>query len=300
MNPVQWSMLTKVKHVLLNRRQAVTSTAALAATTVIPGHGLAGFAELPLPMLDPLRPLDSKYPLIRPGQFSEPAARNALERLWVAFQKTKRREYGEWAPFYCYNTWRLADLGKPRVEISRVGRKMAIEVLKHHPDSSWAAFWKGAFVGMETVSHGLLDAAHMVPGFRDQMVAIEAKDPTVYWGAPLIALAKIYIKAPAFPVSVGDIHKGMEYLDKLRPIQEKKFALWYLYLAEAELTLKGKDAAFAVLDKMEAECKPVDTASKFVLETTLIDAAEFRRKVSDGSYNRYKWDPVLTPLVDAR
>ena len=73
----------------------------------------------------------------------------------------------------------------------------------------------------------------------------EAIDPTIDHGGPLVILGKVYLEAPAWPVSVGNIEKAVSYLERavqVAPIAQNRIFLGQAYyeddqpkLAEREL-----------------------------------------------------------------
>ncbi len=279
----------------LNRRKMVKSAAAIGAASLAPGAGQA-LGELRLADLDPYRQSTSVYPLIRAGLFQLEPVKDLVSRIWRAFENGGDPALGDWALLYWFNYWRLVELGQERVRAARVGKKMARKVLVANGGSPLTKFWLASFAGLEVIALGVLNAAQMIPDIKAAFEDVNREQPDLYYANALVGLAKIYVKAPTFPVSVGDLEKGRLYLDLAETHQRGKFALWYLFRAEYEIVTGNQAAAFAILDSMATEVKPADIASAIILDTTLIDARSLQREVEAGSYNKYNWDPMFTPL----
>ncbi len=282
------------------RRTALLASGAAAAQAVLPSRARSSVADLPVDSFDPMRPLDHLYEQIRPALFDQQFAQAVVERMWRQFKSTGDPRYAEWAMMYTYNLWRMVPLGQPRARTARIGLRMAGEFKNARPNSVVGPFWSAIYIGLDALSRGILETVQNLPEFQRLLDFAEEIDPNYIYGMVLTAQAKMLIKVPPFPISVGNIDKGMEYLERAKPLQEGVFALWYLFLAEARYLQEGPESWFATLDLMKADVKPVDGASAFVLETSLIDGAALRKAIETNTYNKYKWDPLLTPIVPAK
>lgn len=288
-------------HFDLSRRQTLFAGLALALAPkpsraeLLPAGTTV--ASAPLSYLDPARPLDANYAIVRPTLFDVKMAKIAIERCWNEYNKTKEAKYAEWAALYCFNYWRLAQLGEPRIQAARIGLKLSQQHKTDYPGLVAGHFWTATFLGLESISRGILDAAHLIPEYQRHLAEAEKIDSTYFYAAPIIAQAKLFVKAPKFPVSVGNLEKGLEYLEKARPYQEHIFALWYVFKAEADYLISGdKELTFANFEQMLKKVKPIDSATQYTLEMSIQDAKGLRQAVEAGTYNKYKWDPLLTPL----
>lgn len=229
--------------------------------------------------------------LWRPG-----AAEPLIRRLWKAFEETGKEEYGEWALIFVYHWWRMTPLGKGRLEISRIGIEMSERFAKQHPRHPAGYMWKAVHTGTEVLSLGVLNALHYIPVYRRALDEVIRLSPQYFFGGAYTLLAKLYVKLPPFPLSIGDLGKGEEYLEKARPYQEKRIALWYLVYAELELLRKGVEGARAWLTRMEAEIVPKDAFSLYSLVASLHDGELFLKALEEKTYDRYQWDPILAPI----
>ena len=277
----------------IDRRRLLGCGGVTIAATLLPDSSRAA---LPVQTYDPFAPVKPNYAKFHKQLFDRKGARHIVDRLWREYVSTGIDDYAIWAMMYWYNYWRLVPLGKERISAAKVGKKMAAQMLSKRKKSAWATFWQASFVGLEAISIGVLNAAQLLPEFKDKMEEVIGLDPDLYYGNAYLGLAKLYIKAPAFPVSLGNPEKGYRMLDKAGQYQEGKFALWYQFLAEAEMNRSGKQAAYRILDRLEKEVQPPDIASQYILETARMDAASFRLAVEEGRYNKYKWDPLYEPL----
>ncbi|RMF12723.1 MAG: hypothetical protein D6761_12265 [Candidatus Dadabacteria bacterium] len=281
-----------------SRRQLLVQTAAgiAAAANPLRAQAAPSIATVPLDYLDPARPLDHVYEIMRPTLFDLGQAQIAIERSWKAYTRSGDAKYAEWASLYAFNYWRMVDLGDARIRAARIGTKLTQQFRADHPEHPGGHFWSATFLGLEAISRGILDATQLIPEYQKHLERAAAMDETYFYASPLIGLAKLYVKAPRFPVSVGNLDRGLEYLEKARPYQEKHFAIWYVFKAEADY-LKTGDTAQAIrwLDAMRS-VRPVDSATQYALEMSIQDGVSLRKAISGGDYNKFKWDPLLTPL----
>lgn len=266
-------------------------------------------AEIPLDRLDPFGPPGENYDRMR-GWFSEPAdVSRIIRRLWVSHQEGGGLEHGLWALSYAFLFWQTAASSSQRLKIARAGLKMARSIEREHPGEVTGLFWSAVFYGSVGLSRGHLDALQMLPEFERRLTQVEEIQPDFFYGSAHLLKAKMYTKVPPFPVSIGNMQKGYEYLEKARPYQEGTYAIWYLVLAEAEYLTKrreegpekGREAAFAVLDRIESEVCPVDVTTRYTYEMAAYVAGKFREAVAPGGkYDKYTWDPLLEPITELR
>ena len=172
---------------------------------------------------------------------------------------------------------------------------MVEEVTQKTGETAWNLFWRGAFIGIHTLSKGVLDAAKFLPEFERLMLRSFELDPELYYANAAVGLAKLYFKSPPFPMGLGNPDKGWTYIEHAEPHQRGTFALWYLFAAEGHIVSGRPEEGLNLLDELDT-VKPPDIASRVILETTRIDAQSLRTAVTSGTYNKYRWDPMFTPL----
>jgi hypothetical protein len=226
--------------------------------------------------------------------FSPELIRALLEREWKAFLAGDEAA-GPQALGHVYVWWRLAEARDDRIRIARIGQKMAEEVRARLPKHPAGHLWGAVYLGTETLSRGLLDALYLIPEFRANLAAAVAIDPDYYYGTGHMLEAKLYIKLPPRPLSLGDADRGREILEKSAARQRSRYAYWHLFMAELELQRSGIAGARAILDRIAGDVKPVDVTTAWAKETSLVDAERLLTAVADGSYNKYTWDAQLFP-----
>lgn len=241
----------------------------------------------------------SSYTQVREALYTPALARTVVERLWKGYQQTGNPRYGEWSQVWAYIWWRCLPNGPERVQAAQLGQKLSQSYIKKHPQLVAGHQWQAIHTGTEILARGVLDGLHLVPALRRDLERSIAIDPTYFYGLPSLILAKVLVKLPPFPVSVGDPVKARAMLEELRPLCEGKFAIWYLFLAEAELLAHGPTAMDAVLDRMAPEVKPVNLATRYLLESGLQDAEMLKQRVRQANWNRYTWDFLLEPARPA-
>lgn len=253
-------------------------------------------AALPLSWLDPFAPPDEHYEELRP-LFQKPQdIEGIIQRLLRAYQEKGDTRYLIWSLSYTFLLWQSVPQGEERIRVSLLGGKIVEELTKRMPDSYIPAFWGAVFMGTLGLSRGVLNTLQLVPEFIKRLKRVEEAAPRYFYGSASLLLAKMYIKLPPFPLSLGNLPLGMEYLEKARPYQEKRYALWYVVKAEGEYLLYGKEKAFATLAGLAEVC-PVDVTTRYTYEMAMYLSERFREAVESGTYDKYLWDPLLEPIT---
>lgn len=242
----------------------------------------------------PRGPVPLYFDVMRPVLFDPAAARRYLNALWTRYQNRGELYDGERTLMGFFMNWRVHDDEAQRLKVARAAQKIADRVARDHPEHPAGYTWGAIFFGAEALSRGLLESAHVAPEVENRLEHAVKLDEGYIYGLALLVLAKMYTKAPPFPVSVGNIDKGDAYFERARPYAEGKFAVWYIFKAEAAYLRHGREAAFEVLDRMRQEVEPVNVISAYALDSMLSDAKAFRSAVQDGTYHKFTWDPLLT------
>lgn len=275
---------------MVSRRTFLAGSGLALAATL--GQGASAFAQDDLAMLDPLGSLDN-YAKLKPLLFDYDRCKGLVSRLWDAYGKNRSLQHGEWTAIYTYCWWRTAPNRAERIKVAKVGQKVAAKLAEDFPDSPVGHQWLAIHMGLEILSVGVVDALHAVPSLRKSLERAMAIDANYFYGLPTLILAKVYAKLPQFPVSIGDLDHALALLERIRPLQEKTFAIWYLFLAETIYLKSGAEPALKVLDRIADNVVPKDSATAYLKESTLNDARILRAKLATGSYERYLWDPLL-------
>ena len=227
----------------------------------------------------------------------ENGAKKTVEIIWRAFEQTKRVELAEWAVQYAFLWWRDTPLGAERIRVARAAQQMAQAILAAKPSSIVGETWHAAYLGFEALSRGILDSLQVVPNILEAAHGIHKKAPNYFYGMGAMMIARVYFKAPPFPVSRGDLKKSLQILDAVRHYSEGRFAPWYLFYAEA-LHINGyiKEAQ-NVMTNWEDGLKPTNKIELMNLGMTRIDMANLKTAIDSGKYDRYLWDAYLVPLT---
>ncbi len=284
-----------------NRRTLLANCVGGAAVLALPATGLAVRPEdLDLDLFDPFGPIGTNYDRIRNVVAGVHDVEPFIKHLWDQYVSTGRREYGEWTLSYVNLWWQSLPQDKSeRIRVARIGRKTSDRVAADHADSAAGPMWSAIFWGYEALINGVLDFLNQVPAFFKRLEEANSRDNSYMFGTATLGMAKAYIKLPPFPMSVGSLKKGYAYLDQVRPLMERHYALWYVVYAEAEMQRVGRDAAFQALDLIDRVC-PVDVASQYTFELSVYLRERFHEAVESGKYDKYLWDPLMEPIEALR
>ena len=73
------------------------------------------------------------------------------------------------------------------------------------------------YAGAEALTRGVLEALQLIPENQARLERVERDHPGYFYGSPALIVGKGYIKVPPFPLSVGNIAKGIAFLRKAVP-----------------------------------------------------------------------------------
>lgn len=134
-----------------------------------------------------------------------------------------------------------AELSARCIDVSRVATETGTIAQSHY----WAALCMGARARAKN-----LEGLDLLPAMVESAQAALRIDPTIMHGGPDRALGGIYLRAPAWPTSVGDIDAALEHLQRAVEIAPD----WpenHLLLAEALVEDDRKDEARAALKRAQ-------------------------------------------------
>ena len=140
----------------------------------------------------------------------------------------------------------------------------------------------------------------MVPTFMKSLEAMVKIDPSYFYGSASMLRAKMYLKTPPFPLSVGDMDNALESLEIARRYQEKHYAFYYIIRAEAEHLQGDTKKALQTLSTFHTQIDVRNNAEQFTLDMAQADGAKFAKALQDGSYDKYRFDPFMQPLGSFR
>lgn len=235
------------------------------------------------------------YAKLRPIYFNAKANGLAFERIAKHYIDSKELWAGETCLAIGYGWWRAESSKTGRLKVARVGQKLAKRLIADRPDHPSGYLWEAVFVGVEALTLGILDSLYLVPAYQHALAQVSKIDATYFYGFSNMLLAKILIKTPRKPLSIGNLDEAIEWLERGRALQQYKVAVWYVFYAEALYLTKGLKPALHMLDAMRAEVRPDNVATAVMLDQSLFDAAYFERVVRENRYNKYTWDPILIP-----
>ncbi len=249
--------------------------------------------------LDPRQQIAGNYHRLR-NRFQVPddVFQVALT-LWGRYKRDGIKRYGEWALIYLLFWWQTLPPGKPRIQAAQIGQKLSKIYENNHPHEVVGPYWLATFFGSEGISRGPLNSINMIPTLSAKLDRASEIDSSYYYGSVHMVRAKMYIKLPPFPMSTGDLDKGLAELEKARQYQQGRFAMWYLVLAEAEHQRAGETAARDALARLSEVC-PDNLVTAFVYEVSMFMAEKLAKALDDGRYNKYTYDPLLESIEELR
>ena len=270
-----------------------------AITVLLVANGVAArtsLESLPLPALDPFGPPGKYYDQLR-ALFREPAdVERVIQRLWKEYKRTGEKKYAFWILNYTNLLWQGLEDPEKRRKVAMGAVKLARKLARDYPNDPEPAFWEPVFLGFYALSVGVLNALQYLPQYQARLKWLLKHRPDYFYGGAYLLLARLYMKAPPFPISIGDLDKAFEYLEKARPYQEKRYALWHIFKAEAEYLRYGKERMLKTLQEIDEVC-PVDVTSRYTYEIAKYYAEELIKATETGEYDQYQWDPLLKPIT---
>ena len=286
----------------LSRRTllAQTSAAVIAGTLGIPTDLLA--AKLPLEAFNSFGPVDpAVYKTVVTTAFDPNSGIKLVTNFWKSYLATGNLLDAENAVFYAFLWWRaLPTSGPARTKAAVSARKMTAKLEDDHPNQPVGFFWSAAFYGLEALSRGVLNAVQLAPTYEKNLRRVHKQMPDYLYGGTACLLGKMYVKMPPFPLSVGDLSKGIKVMQTSEKYALGRFAMWYSFMAEGVLLSEGPQAAERWLDRMADEVKPPTLMMQIMYDMSVVDADAFRAAMRSGQYDKYRWDPYLQSLEQLR
>jgi len=285
--------------VYVSRRNFTSGLLGLGALS-LPGVALAvldpklkhGVATLPIESFSPESPYERYVNDMQPYAFDSELWGYVVGRLWRHFELTKAIWAGEWAMGHLFVQWRNYDNNDSRIKLARIGQKMSLKFKSIYPEHVGGYFWHAMHVGLEGLARGPLNALNMVPRYMADLTEANERDPNYYYAMGTLGIAKMYLKLPSPPVSLGNPESGFDYLERCRAAQEGHFAQWHLTKAEALIQKGDKQAAIREIDTIRTTVKPRNGIEGYIYDVTLHDAQLMKARLLDGTYSKY-WDPLL-------
>jgi tetratricopeptide (TPR) repeat protein len=124
-------------------------------------------------------------------------------------------------------------------------RCMGLEV--EDEDPAEAHFYLALCMGARALARNM-EGLSLIPKMVEQAELAAEKNPKVAHAGPHRLLGGIYLRAPAWPLSVGDLDEALEHLEKARDLGPR-WAENHLMLAEALIEDGRKDEARTAFDR---------------------------------------------------
>jgi len=159
------------------------------------------------------------------------------------------------------------------------GLEYAERLLAQEPNSVAGHYWKAMHLS------GLADIGTQLQGFKllpqimEELKRVLAQDEAFEDAGAHRVLGRIYFKAPAWPISVGDKKKSLQHLEtavRLAPENSTN----HLYLAETWLATGRKDEARTELEKVRQDGQHAFTPSR--LEEDRREARRLLKEMQEG------------------
>jgi len=251
--------------------------------------------EIPLDLYNPFGPTEVYFRHLRKSLKNPSDVEKIIQRLWKSFESNGVERHGIWTLYYTALLWQVSDDPEKRKIAAKAGVELA-KKLQEKTKKTDPIFWEASFLGFYALSAGVLNSLQYVPIYEGRLRWIAENDPSFFYGGAFLFLAKMYMKTPPFPVSVGDLKKAKEYIEKARPYQEKKYALFYVGKAELHHLLGEVEEREKTLNQIPQTC-PFDVLTCYTYELAMHQAEAFRDAIRTGKYDRYMWDPFLEPAI---
>lgn len=154
-------------------------------------------------------------------------------------------QYARAAHFYADNF--VADSDQKK-NIFTEGKDAALEATKLSPDKPDGHYWLGANYGSWAEVNGILESLNYADDIAEEMTKVIKLDPAYKNGLPYAIRAKVYYKAPGWPLSVGDPKKAEEDFISAIKLAKGKNRKVYRFYAEY-LISKDKQKALKITEE---------------------------------------------------
>lgn len=284
-----------------SRRQLLGSAVASGAVLTLPRWGRSAELTAETVELDRIHPMvPNSEPWARTAYSlanTQAAATRIVARAAAEYRRTKNLKYMEQALMFGFIHFRFASKGGAQIKVAQQYRKFAELAIDQHPNQACGYVWGSMFIGLEMLSRGILNSLNMLPLLDEKLKVGESKYADYYHGMAPLMRGKVLIKAPPFPVSVGDFKRGMAILDKAGKHMMGSFAQYHPIYAEAKLLTSGPDEALKVLDQLD-DVVPPDLGTNYLLQMARHDAKLLRQAIKAGKYDRYTFDVLTYPIPE--
>ncbi len=169
-----------------------------------------------------------------------------------------------------------------KINLSKIGVYYTKEALKRFPDSHFFKIW---YILFFTETYMYLDPQiflSKVPVIVKSLEDAVNDDPGCCLSLAALLLGTIYAKLPSFPVSVGDIDKGIKYL-KIAVKYNPRLMVNHLQLAEAYYLKGEKEKALREIE-LARKVKPRNYGEYFDYVRFQSRIDEFEQLIKEGKW----------------
>lgn len=131
------------------------------------------------------------------------------------------------------------------------GVKIGETAVQKNPNDVAAHLWYAANMGSHGVERGIMASLFYINPIIEHGTKAIDLDETYFHAAPLRLMGRFYHQCPGWPISKGDINKGMSLLEKAVNIAPD-FLQNKVYLAEIYMAKRKKREARKLLDEILA------------------------------------------------
>jgi tetratricopeptide (TPR) repeat protein len=221
----------------------------------------------------PVEETSGQGPVTPPDEaliIGSPCTREQAEQ-WRALADTDGRAALRAASCYVF----LIRAGKDKasqLKDAKYGRKLADNTVKKFPQSGVARYLAAYLTALEA-KYDPLNGLELVPHIEREALAAAQLNPEVDHGGPDRMLGELYLRAPGFPVSIGDSSKAVTHFRRALD-QDPKYPGNRLGLTEALLAEEDLGAACKALSDFL-----VDTSNHDDIESDQGKALDLLKKL---------------------
>lgn len=196
-------------------------------------------------------PLDSKE---REKKVKE--ATEEFERLLEIYPKEVEIY---WRVAECYNV--LGNVANASLPAYKEGKKYAKKSLELDPDGYLGYFWSGVLIARIGQEEGIFSSLSSIKPMREKLEKSIELNPE--FGPAYDVLSQLYLIAPGWPISIGDIEKALEYQKEAVRLAPRRVPyLWELYeiYKEIDNESKAEEILVEIIDFPLEEAKNKEAA----------------------------------------
>jgi hypothetical protein len=276
----------------MDRRRFIGLLGIFAGAGIVPRTLVAGFPS-DLTVYDLFLPPEHYWKTTHRFMYDPSALRRIVNLLFSRYRESGLLDLAEGAFFYGYSLWRALEDREEREKVTALIYKMGEEVEKRHPRAPLGFLMQAGATGMHIVTTGILNALHLAPKYRGMLEEGIRRDPQYFYGLLQILMGALYLKAPPFPVAVGDLNKAREYLEKAEVYARRKYGFWYIFYGEYLLLTAGLEATLKLREELVKETSPPNAYLAYIRDSAITDLDRLIERYRKKEYDKYLYSPLL-------